>query len=107
MKLLPIIFILFVVSCNSKSKSALDISKEFGDTLNLPKDSLAFYFPKNSFDDRSSVDSFRQNWYSSALYSFKEPVLSKDYVGHNIHRFLWLRSFHRPVVFTLHQGKDR
>jgi hypothetical protein len=36
------------------------------------------------------------------LDEFKEPILSKDYVGYTIYRFLWLRSFHQPVVFTLH-----
>lgn len=76
---------------------------QFADTFSLPKDSLSFYFPVNSFSDRPSSDSFVQNWFSSALYSFKEPILSKNFVGRNIYRFLWLRSFHRPVVFTLHQ----
>jgi len=79
----------------------------FADTMNLPQDSLAFYFPANSFSDRPSSDSFVQNWYSSALYSFKEPLLSQNFVGHNVYRFLWLRSFHRPVVFTLHQSEGQ
>ena len=69
------------------------------------KDSLAFYFPINIFSDIPRADSFVQNWYSSALYSFKEPVLSQSFVGHDIYRFVWLRSFHRPVVFTLHQSE--
>jgi hypothetical protein len=69
-----------------------------------PLDSLAFYFPVNTFHDIPRADSFVLNWYSSALYSFKEPVLSQNFVGHNIYRFLWLRSFHRPVVFTLQQN---
>ena len=73
------------------------------DTLSLPNDSLAFYFPLNSFSDKPNLDSFVQNWYSSALYSFKEPILSESFLGHNTYRFLWLRSFHRPVIFTLQQ----
>jgi hypothetical protein len=36
----------------------------------------------------------------------REPILSKEYMGHDIYRFLWLRSFHRPVVFSLHNRKD-
>jgi hypothetical protein len=79
----------------------------FADTLNLPKDSLEFYFPANSFFDKPSSDSFVQNWYSSALYSFKEPLLYKNFVGYNIYRFLWLRSFHRPVVFKLNQSEGQ
>ncbi len=90
-------------SCKTKTKPYTITTLEFADTFNLPKDSLAFYFPVNIFSDRPKADSFVQNWYSSALYSFKEPVLSQNFVGHNIYRFLWLRSFHRPVVFTLHQ----
>ena len=106
MKLLLIIcFALLFASCKTKTKPASVKLIQFSDTFNLPKDSLAFYFPVPSFSDRPSADSFVQNWYSSALYSFKEPLLSQNYVGYNIYRFLWLRSFHRPVVFTLHNNK--
>jgi hypothetical protein len=93
------LFITFLASCQTKSNTTIHT-----DTLKLPKDSLAFYFPINTFSDKPRADSFVQNWYSSALYSFKEPVLSQDFVGHNIYRFLWLRAFHRPVVFTLQQS---
>jgi hypothetical protein len=107
MKLLTATFIVILLaSCKTKTKTA-DITAPFADTLNLPKDSLAFYFPANIFSDRPSSDSFVQNWYSSSLYSFKEPVLSKNFFGHNIYRFLWLRSFDRPVVFTLHQSESQ
>jgi hypothetical protein len=94
---------MLIVSCKPKSKPSQDTRLSFADTLRLPKDSLAFYFPLNSFSNKANVDSFVQNWYSSALYSFKEPHLFQDYIGRNIYRFLWLRSFHRPVVFILHQ----
>ena len=100
MKLLTtILFIIILASCKTKSNTTIHT-----DTSNLPKDSLGFYFPINIFSDKPSADSFVQNWYSSALYSFKEVILSQSFVGHNIYRFLWLRSFHRPVVFTLHQS---
>jgi hypothetical protein len=74
------------------------------DSTGLPKDSLALYFPKNIF---SESDSFAQNWCSSTLYSFKEPVLSQKYSGHDIYRFLWLRSFHEPVVFSIHHKNSK
>jgi hypothetical protein len=92
-----------LASCNTSTKPSQGNTMPLADTLDLPKDSLAFYFPLNSLSDEAHVDSFVQNWYSSALYSFREPLLSKDFVGHNIYRFLWLRSFHRPVVFTFHK----
>jgi hypothetical protein len=103
MKLLPTAFILVLLaSCNTKTKPS-DSDIALVDTLSLPTDSLAFYFPIYSFSDKPDVDSFVQDWYSSALYSFKEPNLSKGFVGHSIYRFLWLRSFHRPAVFTLNK----
>jgi hypothetical protein len=106
MKLLPTFcFVLLLASCKTKTTSVA--AMQFADTFNLPKDSLAFYFPRNSFSDRPSADSFVQNWYSSALYSFKEPLLSQNFLGHEIYRFLWLRSFHRPVVFALHQSEGQ
>lgn len=93
-----LLFIVILASCNTKSNNTI-----YSVTTKLPKDSLAFYFPPNTFSDMPKSDSFVQNWYSSALYSFKEPVLSQNFIGHNVYRFLWLRSFHRPVVFVLHQ----
>ena len=103
MKLLSnICIIILLASCNTKTKTSNDKTM-LVDTFSLPSDSLAFYFPLKSFSDKPNVDSFVQDWYSSALYSFKEPYLSQDFVGHTIYRFLWSRSFHRPVVFTLHK----
>ncbi len=96
--------IILLASCNTNTKSS---SLAIGDSLSLPKDSLTFYFPAATFYTTPHSDSFIQNWYASDLYNFKEPVLSQQYCGHNIYRFLWLRSFHRPVVFTLSQSNDR
>lgn len=97
-------FVLLLASCNTQTNPLHDA---VGDTLSLPKDSLGFYFPANIFHESSHADSFVQNWYASALYSFKEPVLSQQFCGHSIYRFLWSRSFDRPVVFTLHQSKGQ
>ena len=104
MKLLTsFLFVILFACCKMQPNSTIQLT----DTSNLPKDSLAFYFPLNTFSDKPRADSFVQNWYSSALYSFKEPLLSQNFVGHSIYRFLWLRSFHRPVVFTLHQSEGQ
>lgn len=103
MKIFSTIFIIILLtSCKTKTNPSQNNLMSIPEKLSLPKDSLSFYFPLNSFSNKPDLDSFIQNWYSSALYSFKEPHLSQDYVGHSIYRFLWLRSFHRPVVFTLH-----
>lgn len=105
--LTTILILILLVSCKNKIRPFQPTNESFADTLSVPKDSLAFYFPANIFSDRPSSDSFVQNWYSSALYSFKEPLLSQNFVGHNVYRFLWLRSFHRPVVFTLNQSEGQ
>jgi hypothetical protein len=104
MKLLTsFLFVILFACCKMQPNSTIQLT----DTSNLPKDSLTFYFPINTFSDKPKADSFVQNWYSSTLYSFKEPLLSQNFVGHSIYRFLWLRSFHRPVVFTLHQSEGQ
>lgn len=80
-------------------------------TNGTPKDSLSFYYPTTIQKDtqifKIDIDTFMLNWFSSALYSAKEPILYNYYLGHDIYRFLWLRSFHRPVVFSLHKDGDK
>lgn len=71
------------------------------------KDSLAFYFPSILNDSQNkkvrnpAFRNFEQNWYSSSLYSLKEPILFTKKDNQTIYRLLWLRSFHPPVSFTL------
>ncbi|HEY0354887.1 MAG TPA: hypothetical protein VGC29_01705, partial [Flavisolibacter sp.] len=65
--LLPIYFLLLIISCRTKEGPGPINNDQFQDTLQLPGDSLAFYFPANSFSEDPSADSFIQNWYSSAL----------------------------------------
>src|SRR5258708_6742697 len=70
-----------------------------------PKDSLKFYFPQSRNADSgfsfTKGDTFRENWYSSALFSFREPIFYNKLIENDLYRFLWLRSFHRPVVIVL------
>jgi hypothetical protein len=54
------LFIVLLASCNTKTKARI----QFADTSYLPKDSLAFYFPRGVFSIIPRVDSFDQNWYS-------------------------------------------
>lgn len=102
---ITIIFFLAVTCMNACQSSSSGQAEEPGSSLKLPDDSLAFYFP--TLREYPRQDSFVQNWYASTLYALREPILSKGYVGHDVYRFLWLRSFHRPAVFTLHHHKDR
>jgi hypothetical protein len=83
-------------------------NSELSDSAGMPIDSLTFYFPSCIQKDsviETGLDTFELNWYSSALYSFREPLLYNYYLGHDVYRFLWLRSFHRPMVFSLHKEK--
>jgi len=41
---------------------------------------------------------------SRSLSIFQAPVLFNYYLNADTYRFLWLRSFHRPVLLTLRQG---
>ena len=85
----------------------ISISNEQG----LPKYSTTFYYPSTIRKDtnivKTGIDSFILNWYSSALYAAKEPILYNYYLGHDIYRFLWLRSFHRPVVFSFNRDGNK
>ena len=68
-------------------------------------DSLTYYFPaiiNDSFERRDpNFKDFHQNWYGSNLYAFKEPILFKKTDSQTIYRLLWLRSFRKPVCFTM------
>ena len=72
-------------------------------------DSLGFYFstfePFDSSQHEFVKDSLWQPYLSANLYSFKEPVLYNDYLDKEQYRFLWLRSFHLPIVFTIANDK--
>jgi hypothetical protein len=74
-----------------------------------PKDRLTFYFPffRDTSFSPSSLDTFYQNKYSSALFAFTEPILYNYYLGHDMYRCLWLRAFEQPIVIVLHRNKDQ
>jgi hypothetical protein len=62
------------------------------------------YFPDHAFDQQDKRNDFVVNWYSGQLKALKEPSLwkmSKDFQNEQAYRFLWLRSFHHPVVVRL------
>lgn len=102
--ILHFIILSFFVSCNQSGHNYAkipDITNENG----LPRDSLSFYFSTFEPVDTTQIefvrDTFLQNYFSTNLYAFKEPILFNNYLGRDIYRFLWLRSFHLPMVFSL------
>jgi hypothetical protein len=83
------------------------------DSLAVPQDSNAIYFPFPNYNDselknnRKSWDAFVFTWYSKMLFALHEPVLS-NYKGENeIYRFTLLRSFDHPLTVRLQkQGEN-
>jgi hypothetical protein len=60
-----------------------------------------FYFPEDK------IDEFRNKWYSWHLATASEPVLfSSADRGLEIYRFLWLRTFHNPIVLRITKTAD-
>ena len=67
------------------------------------KASQTDYFPPGTLDDTEKSSHFKEQWYSDQLRALKEPSLwelSKTQTTET-YRFLWLRSFHRPISVRL------
>jgi hypothetical protein len=72
------------------------------------KASQTDYFPSGTLDDTAQSSLFKEQWYSDQLRAFKEPSLwelSKTQKSQT-YRFLWLRSFHRPISVRLDIHED-
>ena len=99
------IFFIFYVTTLSGCKTNNFPGKENIFAKASKADSLAYYFPavlSDTFVARhSEYQDFEQKWYSSSLYSFKEPILYNKIDSQTIYRLLWLRSFDRPVCFSV------
>jgi hypothetical protein len=102
--IIPVIGLLGLFSCKQATPHYPE-KRGLTDAKGFPNDSLAFYFspiqPIDSGQLQFIKDSFWQNYFSATLYAFKEPVLYNAYLGKEQYRFLWLRSFHLPIVFTI------
>ena len=102
-------FGILLISCSQATVERDDYPKDLAvsDIDGKPKDSLAYYFPITIKRDtqifNSGIDPFMQNWFSSVLFAAQEPILYNFYQGHDIYRFLLLRSFNRPLIFSLHK----
>lgn len=102
-KLILLIVSVCFISCKH-STFQYPKNRQVSDKNGLPKDSLGFYFstfePIDSSQYKFLKDSFRQDYFTTVLYAFKEPILYNDYLGKERYRFLWLPSFQTPMVFT-------
>lgn len=57
------------------------------------------YFPSGVFSADEETDSFVQSWYGKHLMAMKEPSLIDSALPQ--YRFLWLPTFHPPMVFRI------
>lgn len=104
-KIFLALYMLTLLSC--KTNDSIDTKTVFERALKT--DSLSYYFPSilNDTVERRNPNyrDFEQKWYSSSLYSFKESILYTKTDSQTIYRLLWLRSFHKPVCFTMKEVK--
>lgn len=56
------------------------------------------YFPKQVVPYNDAFDGSRRDWYATHLSAMEEPSLLAQGREERALRFLWLRSFHRPVA---------
>ena len=95
------LYLLTILSC--KTNDTIETKNIFEKASK--NDSLSYYFPSilNDTVERRNPNyrDFEQKWYSSSLYSFKEPILYTKSDSITIYRLLWLRSFHKPVCFSI------
>jgi hypothetical protein len=64
------------------------------DINRIPKDKI-----KEEFEIKT--DSLSLKWFSEVLAENKEPILSNYYLGIDIYRLTWLRSFHQGVILKI------
>ena len=80
-------------------------------TQGYPYNSNILYLP--SFIKKQNevlvteIDVVTQKLCSSLLYSAQEPILYNYYLGSNIYRFLWIRSFHSKILLSLTKDDSR
>lgn len=106
-------------SSQQKPTSPYPQNPTVSDAHGHPRDSTTFYFP--AADSLHATDTLQPEQYaqmescrcryqfqaaSCSLVFFGAPILSNYYLSTETYRFLWLRSFHRPVLLTLQQSAN-
>jgi hypothetical protein len=66
-------------------------------------DRMGQYFPDKIFHEIQDVHDFTEKWYSDHLKAMNEPSFLEFRQDRKIHsyRFLWLRTFHKPVCVRI------
>lgn len=69
-------------------------------------ESNVMYYPDSIKNDSiyyGGEPSFLMKWFSRVLTLAKEPILFNSYLEEDIYRLLWLRSFDRPIIISIHK----
>lgn len=66
------------------------------------------FFPESVFSERLDLHQYTVAWYGKHLAAMKEPSLFKLSSDKDlcVYRFLWLRTFHNPIVVRLIVNND-
>jgi len=64
------------------------------------------YFPIQADKKSEGISEFESKWYSSHLSAMKEPSLFAQQNGREEYRFLWLRTFHKPIAIRVWADGD-
>jgi hypothetical protein len=81
-------------------------SQSTGQNSAIPKDSTVNFVPTSLKYNDSTINIDAGTWYSPTLHIAKEKVLYNSYLGHDIYRFSWFRSFDEPVFITINRKDD-
>ncbi len=112
----PLITILFGLAffCTAQTqnnKSIYPKDPQVSKIDGTPKDSMTYYYPNKIQLDtgtfNTKIEHFPSIWFSGDLYAAKEPILFNYYLGKDMYRFLWLRSFDKPIVFVLCKSENQ
>jgi hypothetical protein len=85
---------------NNTSKSS-NITKEMLDQIPI--------WPKCELQSKyvASLDEFKTRWYNQQLKAMQEPLLGLEVQCDDYVRFIWLRTFHNPVVVSFYSCKGK
>lgn len=92
-----------VVSCAEPRKYP-GLSREIADITK----GKSGYFRKNEFASKwVEQNDFINDWYGKHLKAMQELPLIDTTADKEVYRFLWLRSFHRPIAVRIEKTSDQ
>jgi hypothetical protein len=102
---LPAILLAFLVW--AALAEGADVSAGRADCSSL--DAAELFFPMSVLGERLphfDEDAFRREWYTKHLRAMAEPSLSCGESPSESYRFLWLRTFGRPIAVRIETGRS-